>query len=560
MDDFDADYVVDAPAPMPRRDISAATRSSSSGASAPRGGATATPRPMEPSAPADYGRVTGGLIGDGAESGKKAKEEAAGGDYNYRGEEVDALIAPTQPTSTAEQYTHYGINDMTLTERDRHSTFSIDVDTASYSISRRKLNSGALPPTAAVRVEEFVNSFDYSYAPPGKESSGAPFAVHMEAAPSPFDSTHHILRVGVKGAEVDASDRKPVKLTFLVDTSGSMSTMDKIGLAKESMSLLVNNLGPEDSVAIATYAGSTAVVLEPTPASKKSVILSAIENLGTGGGTAMGSGMEMAYHMASEHYAEGAENRVIVLSDGDANIGRTSHDEILRTVTQYAEEGITLSTIGFGMGNYKDTMMEQLANKGDGNYYYIDSRAEAEEVFGEDLAGTLQVIAKDVKIQVEFNPDAVMAYRLIGYENRDIADKDFRNDRVDAGEIGAGHTVTALYDVILKDGYHDELATVRLRAKKPGRDSAAKEWATSLQSDYLVETFDQASADFRLAVGAGTFAELLRGSPYAAEITYSMLYELVEDTKPRDPQVRELMGLIRVAGDLSGERGAVAWR
>ncbi|MCB9745673.1 MAG: von Willebrand factor type A domain-containing protein [Alphaproteobacteria bacterium] len=473
---------------------------------------------------------------------------------------TDALVAPTTPMASSEQYTHYGINDMTLTERDRHSTFSIDVDTASYAIARRKLNSGALPPTAAVRVEEFVNAFDYNYAAPGKESAGAPFAVHMEAAPSPFDSTHHLLRVGVKGAEVDDSDRKPVKLTFLVDTSGSMATMDKIGLAKDSLKLLVSNLGPEDSVAIATYAGSTQIVLEPTPCSRKGEILSAIDGLGTGGGTAMGTGMELAYRMASEHYAHGAENRVIVLSDGDANIGRTSHDEILRTVVQYAEEGITLSTIGFGMGNYKDTMMEQLSNKGDGNYYYIDSMAEAEKVFGEDLAGTLQVIAKDVKIQVEFNPDAVMAYRLIGYENRDIADKDFRNDRVDAGEIGAGHTVTALYDVILKDGYHDELATVRLRAKAPGRDSAAKEWATSLHTDYLVETFEQASADFRLAVGAGTFAELLRGSPYAAEITYSMLYELVEDTKPRDPQVRELMGLIRVAGDLSGERGAVAWR
>ncbi|MCB9762320.1 MAG: von Willebrand factor type A domain-containing protein [Alphaproteobacteria bacterium] len=512
-------------------------------------------RPKASSGPAP----TAGIISGGDVAEYRFAENPTppppGGRYDNNQPTVGQPIA-----SNSEGYTHYGINDMTLTEQDRYSTFSVDVDTASYAIARRKLREGALPPTASVRVEEFVNAMDYGYAPPGRESGGAPFAVHMEAAPNPFDESHALVRVGVKGMELDQAERKPVHLTFLIDTSGSMSSGDKIGLAKRSMAFLTRNLQEEDTVAIATYAGSTRVVLEPTSAADSRTILAAIEGLDTGGGTAMGSGMELAYQMASNSYEHGHVNRVVVLSDGDANIGRTSHDEILRTITQHAEEGITLSTIGFGMGNYQDTMMEQLANKGDGNYFYIDTFDEAREVFGEKLGGTLQVIAKDVKIQVEFNPEAVMAYRLVGYENRDIADRDFRNDRVDAGEIGAGHTVTALYDVILKDGYHDELATVRLRAKRPGPDSAAREWATVLHTDALGETFASASKDFRVAVASATFAELLRGSPYTAEVTYAQLYDLTRKASRGTAEDAELLDLIKTAGVMSGERGAVAFR
>ncbi|MCK6522962.1 VWA domain-containing protein [Myxococcota bacterium] len=469
--------------------------------------------------------------------------------------------APYAIAVNTEGYTNYGVNPMTLTEKDAQSTFSIDVDTASYTISRRKLQEGGLPPADSVRVEEFVNYFPYHYASPGKESGSAPFAVHLEAAPNPFQPSHHVVRVGVKGRDTEQVERKPLHLTFLVDTSGSMSSSDKLGLAQKSLEYLVSQLGEEDTVALVTYAGSTQVMLEPTSADQRAKITAAIQRLTSGGGTAMGSGMELAYRMADKSFESGAENRVIVLSDGDANIGRTSHDEILAGITGYAKKGITMSTIGFGMGNYQDTMMEQLANKGDGNYYYIDSYDEAKKVFGQDLAGTIQVIAKDVKIQVEFNPEAVLAYRLIGYENRDIADRDFRNDAVDAGEIGAGHMVTALYDVVLRDGYRAEnLATVRLRAKPPGADAPAKEWSTTLKGGAVHSELASASKDMRLAFGAACFAELLRNSPYAEEMTYQAVYDIVRAASRGGKEETELQSLILTAAGYANQTVKVASR
>jgi Ca-activated chloride channel family protein len=474
---------------------------------------------------------------------------------------VDLPLADPNADGT-EAYVHYGVNDMTLVEKDRFSTFSVDVDTASYAISRRKLESGMLPPTSAVRVEEFVNAFHYDYAGPKSGSNdGAPFAVHMEAAPNPFDSTHQILRVGVKGLEIDADDREPMHLTFLVDTSGSMSSTDKIGLAKQSLHTLTENLQPKDTVALVTYAGATQVILQPTQVSEQRTIHSAIDKLTTGGGTHMSTGMELAYNLASETAVRGHENRVVVLSDGDANIGRTHHQEILAVVGQFAEEGITLSTIGFGMGNYKDVLMEQLANQGDGNYSYIDSQAEADQVFGEDLGGTMLTIAKDVKLQVEFNSDAVIAYRLIGYENRDIADRDFRNDHVDAGEIGSGHDVTALYEVVLREGAPSkELATVRVRAKKPGADSAAREWATVFDGEMLQSEFSQASKDFQVAYSAATFAELLRSSPYVVEVSFYEVFALASRASRGLEEDQELLKLIDTAAKLSGERSPMVRR
>jgi len=462
---------------------------------------------------------------------------------------IDASAAPDTVSNT-ENYTDYGINELVLAEQDRHSTFSIDVDTASYSISRRKLQSGTLPPTSSVRVEEFVNYFPYEYVGP---TGDAPFAVNMEAAPNPFMPGRHVMRVGVQG-RAPSADRDPIHLTFLVDTSGSMSSADKIGLAQQSLHELVENLQPTDTVALATYAGSVRRVLAPTPARHAARIHGAIDELRAGGSTAMSSGIDLAYEMASAAAGRGHERRVIVLSDGDANVGATSHDSILKKIDHYAEEGITLSTIGFGMGNYKDTMMEQLANKGDGNYFYIDSKEEAEKVFGDDLGGTLEVIAKDVKIQVEFNPDAVIAYRLIGYENRDIADKDFRNDAVDAGEIGAGHSVTALYDVVLKDSFQeDALATVRLRSKPPGPDAPSAEWLTTFPSRLVHRKYASAGQDFQVAFVAASFAELLRGSPYTAEIGYGELSRMLASTDRGQPSDQELGQLIGLAGQLSGE-------
>jgi len=457
----------------------------------------------------------------------------------------------------SEQYTDYGVNEMTLTERDMQSTFSVDVDTASYAIARTKLRRNTMPPAAAVRVEEFVNYLPYDYAAP---RNGRPFAVHMEAAPNPYQPGHHLLRVGVKGRELDQNHRAPVRLTFLVDVSGSMSSANKLGLAKESLHLLVNQLGVEDSVAIATYAGQVRTVLAPTPTTRRSRIHAAIEGLSAGGSTAMGSGIQLAYDMAQQAFVTGAENRVVVMSDGDANVGPSSHTAILETIEDHAGQGISLSTIGFGMGNYKDTLMEQLANRGDGNYHYVDSIREADKIFGQDLAGNLQTIARDVKIQVEFDADTVLAYRLVGYENRDIADRDFRNDAVDAGEVGSGHRVTALYDVVLNDDGCGPIAIVRLRAKPPGPDAPAAEWNTLFDREALRGSFASASPDFRIASGTAGFAEKLRGSRYMDEVSYAQIAAIVRDAlRPHYDEDGELLELIGQAGDLVGE-GAVAVR
>jgi Ca-activated chloride channel family protein len=464
---------------------------------------------------------------------------------------LERTARPRLQVDGTEQFTDHGTSPMFLAEEDRLSTFAVDVDTGSYTLARSSLQGGSLPSAASVRVEEFVNYLDYAYVGP---TNGAPFAVNMEAAPHPFMEGHHVLRIGVQGQRLDPDQRKPARLTFLVDTSGSMSGPGRLELAKQSLSWLVDQLGPEDSVAIATYAGSTLRVLEPTPATRKSEILAAIDGLRSGGGTAMDSGVELAYQMARDGFVAGAENRVIVLSDGDANIGRTSHEELLVGIRKQAQRGITLSTVGFGRGNYKDTMMEQLADEGDGNYAYVDNVAEGRRVFGQRLSGTVQTIARDVKIQVELNPEAVLAWRLIGYENRDVADQDFRDDAVDGGEIGSGHAVTALYDVILRQGAADmELATVHLRAKAPGPDRPAEEYHTTFAPGFLRAELADASPDLRIALGAATFAELLRGSPFVEEVTYAQVHRLVAAARrPGEPEDAELLTLIEAAARLTG--------
>ncbi len=423
-----------------------------------------------------------------------------------------------------EGYKDHGVNPLTKTADDKFSTFSVDVDTASYAISRKKLNAGIMPPPASVRVEEFVNYFKYDYPEP---EEGA-FAVHLEGAPSPFvaNGGDYIMRVGVQGKRLKVKDRKPVHLTFLVDVSGSMSAHDKLPLAQTALHILVSNLNKGDSIALSTYAGHTAEILAPTGVENRKKIKNAIDNLKSGGGTGMSSGMESAYKSAMKNFQKKHVNRVIILSDGDANIGPKSHKEILSRIKHFADEGVTLSTIGLGMGNYKDTMMEQLANKGNGNYYYIDTAKEAKKVFGEQLDGTLQVIAKDVKIQVEFDPKKVESYRLIGYENRKIADEDFRNDRVDAGEIGAGHSVTALYSLKLIKQATGKLATVRIRAKKPDGQKAS-ELAFDLDRSAIRDTLASASKDFQFQMGVVEFAEVLRKSPYAEGLTLALVQEII---------------------------------
>lgn len=458
-----------------------------------------------------------------------------------------AAVAPAEPQGT-EAYKDYGVNPTVDPAKDRFSTFSIDVDTASYAISRRKLLEGGLPPYQAVRAEEFLNYFDYGYAAPKQ----GPFAVHLAAAPSPFQKGHHLVRVGLQAKRVEAKDRKPVHLVYLVDTSGSMHSDDKLGLAKKSLRLLTESLQQGDTVALCTYAGSVREVLAPTGVDQKGKILAAIDDLSAGGGTAMASGVENAYRLASQTLVPGHVNRVVVLSDGDANIGASSHDQILKMIEGYKEKGITLSTIGFGNGNYKDTMMEQLADKGDGNYSYIDSDEQARRVFSQQVGGLLEVVAKDVKIQVEFDPNVVASYRLVGYENRDIADKDFRNDKVDAGEVGAGHSVTAMYDVVLKTTASSPL-TVRLRHKTPDakKDDPATETTIAMDPSTLFASFDKAPQTFRFASSVAAFAEILRQSPHARDYSLADVATLAKSAAGDARDQQELVELVKKAATLS---------
>ena len=332
-------------------------------------------------------------------------------------------------------FRHYGVNPFIDTEDDHLSTFAMDVDTASYTVTRRFVMDGNLPDPDSVRVEEFMNYFDYGYEPPSDEA----FAIHMEGSPSPFGGENHwLMRVGLRGKEVADEDRKDATLVFTIDVSGSMNRENRLGLVKRSLKLLVDELRPTDEVGIVIYGSRGQVVLKPTSGEDKNGIIDAIDRLQSGGSTFVEEGLEIAYDMAVDRVEPGRITRVIVLSDGVGNVGNTSADSILREVRSQVDRGVTLTTVGFGMGNYNDVLMEQLANDGNGSYHYVDDISEAQRIFVENLTGTLQTIAKDAKVQVDFNPEVVSRYRLLGYENRRVDDQDFRDDTVDAGEVGAG--------------------------------------------------------------------------------------------------------------------------
>ncbi|MFY0572025.1 vWA domain-containing protein [Archangium lansingense] len=443
---------------------------------------------------------------------------------------------PAEPPSegNTEQYRDHGVNPFVTTAEDRLSTFAIDVDTASYTLARRKLLEGTPPPREAVRVEEFLNYFRYSYPEP----EDSPLAVHLDAAPSPLTPGRHLLRVGVQGKRLSVSERKSAHLTFLVDVSGSMQSPDKLPLAKRSLRMLVDNLRDGDTVALVTYAGGVKLALPPTGLEHKALIHAAIEDLTAGGSTAMASGIQLAYQQAMKQLDGTSISRVIILSDGDANVGPSSHEEILKLIRGHVKEGITVTTVGFGMGNYKDTVMEQFADQGNGNHYYVDSLLQARRIFQEQLGGTLEVIAQDVKLQVEFDPAQVARYRLVGYENRDIADRDFRNDKVDAGEIGSGHTVTALYELELKPSAGEGLATVRLRAKRP-RGETASERSFRFPATALAASFPEASADLRFATAVMGAAELLRRSPHAERWSFEQVLKIARGATPAGNAERE---------------------
>ncbi len=451
------------------------------------------------------------------------------------------------------------------------STFSIDVDTASYANVRRFLTQKALPPADAVRIEELVNYFSYDYAPPTDDK---PFASSAEVAGCPWNPQHRLVRIGLKGKVMEDDARPVSNLVFLIDVSGSMQGENRLPLVKHSLRMLTEKLGENDRVAMVVYAGSSGLVLDSTSGTEKAKILAALDNLQAGGSTNGASGIQQAYQVAVDHFIKGGVTPVILCTDGDFNVGVTDRSQLTSIIEQNAKTGVFLSVLGFGMGNLKDATMEQLADKGNGNYAYIDTPLEAKKVLVEQMTGTLVTIAKDVKIQVEFNPAKAAAYRLVGYENRMLAAQDFTDDKKDAGEIGAGHTVTALYEVIpaglpvpgatpdLKyqkptttaspnTEISDELLTVKLRYKKPDGD-VSTELSFPLKDENT--GFGKASADFRWATSVAAFGMLLRNSDQKGDVTLEAVKEWAQTAVGSDKHGyrREFMTLIDSAISLEG--------
>ena len=439
------------------------------------------------------------------------------------------------------------VNPFVMAQVDRFSTFGIDTDTASYTLARRYIQAGYRPPAGSVRMEEFVNSFDYNYPSQG----GRLFTTHAEAGPSPFGKKLTLVKVGVQAKTIGRAARKPAHLVFLVDASGSMDRDDRLPLAKFSLKTLVGQLGQKDRITLIAYGTRTHLVLDAASASDHKRIAQAIDSIQAGRSTNMIDALGSAYTQAKRHFKAGQINRVILCSDGVANIGATDAEAMLRRVETDRKQGVTLTTVGFGVGGYNDQLMEQLANRGDGQYVFVDSHQEARRVFVDQLGATLQTVAKDTKIQVEFNTSRVRRYRLVGYENRDIADKDFRNDKVDAGEVGSGQSATALYEVELvgRPGHeagHD-LGTVRIRYRDL-ETNKIEEIAQRLTSGLVQKRTPQTHPRFFLAASAAEFAEILRRSPHARGSRLAHVQRVMERvvrTLPLDKRAAELLNLIR---------------
>ena len=499
---------------------------------------------------------------------------------------------PSIPESNSESYAPITDNPFLRVTESPLSTFSIDVDTASYANVRRMLRGGQVPPADAVRIEEMVNYFDYDYK--GPASGTDPFAAYLEIADCPWQPGHKLARIGIKGREMDADRRPASNLVFLVDVSGSMDEPDKLPLVQRALLMVVNQLRVEDKVAIVVYAGNAGLVLPPTSGRDKDTIRRAIDNLSAGGSTNGGEGIQLAYDLAQQGFVQDGVNRVVLATDGDFNVGITDQGNLVRLIEERAKSGVFLSVLGFGMGNLKDSTMEMLADKGNGNYAYIDTDNEAQKVLVTQLSGTLVTIAKDVKLQVEFNPAQVASYRLIGYENRILAAQDFNNDQKDAGEIGAGHTVTALYELVpvgapdavatpgadplryqapaarkqaegagglegldrylggnLSGSLSRELFTLKIRYKQPDGDVSklltfpVTDPGTRLQS---------ASKDFKFASAVAEFGMLLRRSPYLGHATFGSALDLAESGLGADGDGlrHEFMDLVRQAGGIVG--------
>ena len=476
---------------------------------------------------------------------KQVVKEVAAEHFNVIGGSATVNDAPYDVTF----FKHYGVNPFIDTEDDHLSTFAMDVDTASYTVARRFVQDGHLPDPDSVRVEEFVNFFDQGYEPPADDA----FAIHVEGSPSPFGGDKHwLLRVGLQGKSVTSEERKDASLVFAIDVSGSMGREDRLGLVKKSLRLLVDQLRPTDEVGIVVYGSEGHVLLQPTSGQNKEAIMEAVNRLTSGGSTYVEEGLRLAYEMAVPRVQPGRITRVLLLSDGVGNVGHTGSDSILEQIRGHVEEGVTLTTVGFGMGNYNDILMERLANDGNGTYHYVDTLTEAQRIFVENLTGTLQVIARDSKVQVDFNPEVVSRYRLLGYENRRVADEDFRNDSVDAGEVGADHSVTALYELKLRDSADGRIGTVRVRYQDP--DSLeVTETSRELQRVELASEFRQASARFQLAAVVAEYAEILRESYWAQDGSLeSVISEAwrVREALPGDTDVAEFVDLVTRAYQL----------
>ncbi|MCL6415297.1 VWA domain-containing protein [Aestuariirhabdus sp. Z084] len=450
------------------------------------------------------------------------------------------------------------------------STFSVDVDTGSYSNVRRMLKAGQLPPSNAVRIEEMLNYFDYAY--PGPQSTNLPFVVNTEMAPAPWDSQRVLLRIGLQGYEVPSAQRPASNLVFLVDVSGSMQSPDKLPLLKRSLQMLTRQMRPEDRISLVVYAGASGVVLKPTPGNRQAEISQALQQLEAGGSTNGGAGIELAYLMAQQAFIEGGINRVVLATDGDFNVGTVNQDTLKNLIERRRQSGISLTTLGFGQGNYNDALMEQLADVGNGNHAYIDTLNEARKVLVDELGSTLQTIASDVKIQIEFNPAKVSEYRLIGYENRLLAREDFTNDKVDAGDIGAGHNVTALYELTLQGGRAErieplrygtmsekralpdsqELAFLRLRYKLPGQ-SQSRLLEQPLNTSALHNNLEDSSESLRFAAAVAGFGQLLRGGHYTNQFDYEGVAQLAAGARGQDlyGYRGEFLQLVHSARELS---------
>jgi len=497
----------------------------------------------------------------------------------FRSGTDNGVLADNERGDTA-RYPQYIENSFDSVLNAPLSTFSIDVDTASYANVRRFLTQGQMPPHDAVRVEEMVNYFIYNYPPP---RDGEPFSVNMETAGCPWNKAHRLVRVGLKGKEIAQDKRPPSNFVFLIDVSGSMSPSERLPLIKQALRMLVKRMTENDRIGIVVYAGNAGVVLESTSCVSKEKILEALDRLEAGGSTNGGEGIQKAYALAEENFIKGGVNRVILATDGDFNVGMTDQNELVNMIQRKAKSGIFLSTLGVGTDNYKDALLQKLADKGNGNYHYLDTLEEAQKVLIQQMNGTLVTIAKDVKIQIEFNPAQVKSYRLIGYEKRILEAQDFNNDKKDAGEIGAGHTVTALYEIVpasadeeLSPAVDDlkyqpkkhatkvrqterraldyssengELLTLKLRYKKPDGDTS-KLIKFSLNDDG--KKFSSASTDFQFAASVASFGMFLKDSEYKGKFSYEAILETAQSAKGDDKEGyrAEFINLVKKAKSL----------